>query len=158
MFEVGDKVFYPMHGAGTIEAIENIEFLGENKQYYVINIPISKMDVKIPCDNIAKLHIRSTVERDKVDGILRAKQAFKKPKATRTWLERLNSYSEKMKTGEMEATFEIVRNLVLLSKEKTLNATERDMLNNARKLLISELTVIKGISESQAAEMLEQTS
>lgn len=158
LFQVGDKVFYPMHGAGTVKAIENIEFQGKKHRYYVINIPISKMDVKIPCDNAVRLHIRSAVAKDKVDGILRTKHAPKKLKAANTWTERLKAYSEKMKTGDMESTFAVVRNLVSLSEEKSLNATERDMLNNARKLLISELALIKDIPESQAAELLDKTS
>ena len=29
MFEIGDKVVYPMHGAGIIEGIEVKEILGE---------------------------------------------------------------------------------------------------------------------------------
>ena len=29
MFNVGDKVVYPMHGAGVIEAIEEKEILGK---------------------------------------------------------------------------------------------------------------------------------
>lgn len=158
MFQVGDKVFYPMHGAGTVKAIETIEVQGENQRYYVINIPISKMDVKIPCANVEKVHIRSAVAKEKVDSILRTKQVTTKPKVTKTWTERLKVYSEKMKTGDMEATYAVVQNLVSLSEEKSLNATERDMLNNARKLLISELALIKGIPESQAAEILDKTS
>lgn len=158
MFKVGDKVFYPMHGAGVVKAIEEIEVLGENKQYYNIHIPMSHMDVKIPCDNIGKLHIRPALESEKVSGILRVKRDEKTVDAKREWSERIKAYSEKMLSGEMEVTFEIVRNLVLLSEEKTLNATEREMLNNARKLLISELTVIKEISEGEAADLLEQTS
>ena len=30
MFQIGDNIVYPMHGAGIIEAIEEKEFSGEN--------------------------------------------------------------------------------------------------------------------------------
>ena len=33
MFSVGDKVVYPMHGAGTIESIEEKEMLGNVDDY-----------------------------------------------------------------------------------------------------------------------------
>ncbi|MCD2496525.1 CarD family transcriptional regulator, partial [Staphylococcus aureus] len=36
MFQIGDNIVYPMHGAGIIEAIEEKEFLEEKQQYYVI--------------------------------------------------------------------------------------------------------------------------
>ena len=36
MFKVGDKIVYPMHGAGTIESIEEKEifFLGSKEAYF----------------------------------------------------------------------------------------------------------------------------
>ena len=37
MFQIGDNIVYPMHGAGTIEAIEEKQFLEEKQQYYVHN-------------------------------------------------------------------------------------------------------------------------
>ncbi|HOM03845.1 MAG TPA: CarD family transcriptional regulator, partial [Acetivibrio sp.] len=36
-FQVGDKVVYPMHGAGVVESIEEKEILGKKQEYYVLN-------------------------------------------------------------------------------------------------------------------------
>jgi len=47
LFQVGDKVFYPMHGAGVVEAIEEREFQGKPEKYCVITIPSRQMDVMI---------------------------------------------------------------------------------------------------------------
>ena len=38
MYKIGDKILYPMHGAGTIEKIESREILGQVKDYYILNI------------------------------------------------------------------------------------------------------------------------
>ena len=43
MFNLGDKVVYPMHGAGVIETMESKEILGEVKNYYVLKMPIGEM-------------------------------------------------------------------------------------------------------------------
>ncbi|MDZ5610801.1 CarD family transcriptional regulator, partial [Bacillus pseudomycoides] len=48
MFQIGDNIVYPMHGAGIIEAIEEKEFSGEKQQYYVRTMAISNMQVMIP--------------------------------------------------------------------------------------------------------------
>ncbi|MEI2311727.1 CarD family transcriptional regulator, partial [Bacillus nitratireducens] len=48
MFQIGDNIVYPMHGAGIIEAIEEKEFSGKKQQYYVIKMSISNMQVMIP--------------------------------------------------------------------------------------------------------------
>ena len=34
MFNIGDKIVYPMHGAGTIDSIEEKNILGETQKYY----------------------------------------------------------------------------------------------------------------------------
>ena len=43
MFSVGDKVLYPMHGAGVIERIEEREVLGETARFNVITLPFGDM-------------------------------------------------------------------------------------------------------------------
>ena len=39
MFNIGDKVVYPMHGAGIIQDIEEKNILGEKTAYYIIKMP-----------------------------------------------------------------------------------------------------------------------
>ena len=38
MFNVGDNVFYPLHGAGEIVAIEDRLIFNERQSYYIIKI------------------------------------------------------------------------------------------------------------------------
>ena len=39
MYQVGDKILYPMHGAGIIKEIEKREILGSVKDYYILHVP-----------------------------------------------------------------------------------------------------------------------
>ena len=39
MFNIGDKVVYPMHGAGKIVSIEDKAILNEIQSYYIIKMP-----------------------------------------------------------------------------------------------------------------------
>jgi CarD family transcriptional regulator len=50
MFNIGDKVVYPMHGAGIIESIEEKEILGNKQKYYIMRMPIGNMKVMIPLE------------------------------------------------------------------------------------------------------------
>ncbi|CAM4148100.1 CarD family transcriptional regulator [Lederbergia lenta] len=156
MFHIGDKVFYPMHGAGVIEAIEEREILGEMQQYCVFTIPSSNMDVMIPMKNMRKTGIRQVVDRNTVKEILFDFHNAE-PDCQLPWKERFKQNSDKMKTGEMQDGAEVVRDLLFRMKEKPLNASEKQMFTNAKKILISELSLIKDISEMQAADMLEIT-
>ena len=40
MFNIGDKIVYPMHGAGVIESIEEKELAGEKQAYYILKMPV----------------------------------------------------------------------------------------------------------------------
>ncbi len=62
MFQIGDNIVYPMHGAGTIEAIEEKQFLEEKQQYYVIRMSISNMTVMIPTRKILSSNIRPVTD------------------------------------------------------------------------------------------------
>ncbi|KAB2336548.1 transcription factor YdeB [Cytobacillus depressus] len=157
MFQIGDKVFYPMHGAGIIKAIEEREVLGKKREYCIINIPLNKMDVMIPWDTISISGVRSIVDRKTMNEILFDFHNVESD-CSLPWKERFKSNTEKLKTGRMEESAEIVRDLLHRNKEKSLNTSERQMLNQAQRNIISELVLIKDITADEAADLLKQTS
>ncbi|MBW8349927.1 transcription factor YdeB [Bacillus sp. IITD106] len=153
MFQIGDKVFYPMHGAGVIKAIEEKEILGERRNYYVISIPISNMNVMIPKQSIETAGLRLVVDKKTVKNIL-FNFHNEELSSGLPWKERYKQNMDKLKTGDMIDSAEVVRDLLHLQKDKVLNSSEKQMLNDASKILISEISIIKDISETQAANML----
>ncbi len=157
MFQVGDKVFYPMHGAGIVTAIEEKDFRGEMESYCLITIPSSHMDVMLPMKKASQSGLRSIVDRQAAKKMLQgyyyAEQGSQLP-----WKQRFTSNMEKIKSGEFEAGLEVVSDLQYRNEEKPLNASEKQMLNNAKRLIVSELALIKDISESQAEDLLELPS
>ena len=52
MFKVGEKVVYPVHGAGVIESIEQQEVLGETRSYYVLKLSTGGLKVLVPVDGV----------------------------------------------------------------------------------------------------------
>lgn len=153
LFNIGDNIVYPMHGAGVIEAIEEKEVLGETRQYYVIKMPINNMKIMIPIAKIESSQIRMVVDMPDLDKVLNIFHHGESDQSL-TWKERYKSNMEKMKTGKFQEGAEVVRDLIRLNREKTLNSSERQMLDNARKIFISELGLVKGITEVQAADLL----
>ena len=99
LFQVGDRVFYPMQGAGIIKAIEEREILGKMQEYYIIHIPISKMDIMIPVKTIQKSGVRSIVDRKMLKDIL---YDFHHGEISDplSWKERYDLNTEKMKQGK----------------------------------------------------------
>ena len=69
MFKVGDKIVYPMHGAGTIEAIEQKEMLGDEKDYYIIRMPIGGMKLMVPTDKADDIGVREVSSKSISDEV-----------------------------------------------------------------------------------------
>jgi len=148
MFQIGDNIVYPMHGAGIIEAIEEKEFSGKKQQYYVIKMSISNMQVMIPMGKILSSSIRPVTDILALKHIMHIFQHGESDKLL-PWKQRYKVNTDKIKTGEIQDGAEVVRDLMRMKKEKALNTSEKKMLDNAHEFLISELGLIKGITENQ---------
>ena len=144
MFLVGDKVVYPMHGAGVIEAIEQRTILGEVREYYVLRMPIGEMQVLVPVHSLRDAGLRPIVGRDVADRVF-ALMAEDATQEQGNWNRRYRSNLEKLKSGDIFELAAVVRNMTRRDQEKGLSTTEKEMLENARQLLVSELALVEGV-------------
>ncbi|NLJ57178.1 MAG: CarD family transcriptional regulator [Firmicutes bacterium] len=155
MFNIGDKVVYPMHGAGVIEAIEEKEILGDKKKYYVMNIPTGDMKVMIPLDNVQKVGLRDVIGKASVDKVYEI--LGKEGELTNSnWNRRYRANMEKIKTGSIFKVAEVVRSLLLRDRIKGLSTGEKRMLETAKQILISEMTMVKGLDQNEVMSDLEK--
>lgn len=155
MFNVGDKVVYPMHGAGVIEAIEEKEILGALKRYYIMNIPIGDMKVMIPMDNVDQVGLREVIDTNGVEQVYSILRDVHSKMST-NWNRRYRANMEKIKSGDIYQVAEVVRNLMLREMEKGLSTGERKMLDSARQILTSELVLAKETSEQDVVEIINK--
>jgi len=147
-FRVGDRVVYPMHGAGTIEGIEEREVLGRTQRYYVLRLPISNMKVMIPVDNTDEIGLRDVIDASEVEKECTAMSP--------NWNRRYRNNLEKIKSGDIYEVADVVRNLSAREREKGLSTGERKMLDSAREILISELILAVGWAREEALRALEE--
>ena len=148
MFQIGDNIVYPMHGAGIIEAIEEKEFSGKKQQYFVIKMSISNMQVMIPTGKILNSNIRPVIDILALKHIIHIFHHEESCKLL-PWKQRHKVNTDKIKTGEIQKGTEVVRDLMRMKKEKALNTSEKKLLDDAYRFLVSELELIKGITENQ---------
>jgi CarD family transcriptional regulator len=148
LFQIGENIIYPMHGAGIIKAIEEKEVSGEKQQYYVIKMLIGNMQVMIPTGKILSSSIRPVTD---IIALKRIIHIFQHGESDRLlpWKQRYKVNMDKIKTGKIQECAEVIRDLMRMKKEKALNTSEKKMLDNAHEFLISELGLIKGITENQ---------
>ena len=155
MFKVGDKVVYPMHGAGIIEAIEDREVLGQRKKYYVLRLPISDMQVLVPCENQESSGLREVMSEQAFQGVLEILRS-RKSSTVKNWNHRYRMNMEKTRSGNIFELAEVVRSLSHRDREKGLSTGERKMLENARQILLSEIVLARNLEIDQASSFLDE--
>ncbi|MBQ7717885.1 MAG: CarD family transcriptional regulator [Clostridia bacterium] len=153
MYKIGDKVVYPMHGAGVIESIEEKEILGVTQKYYVMKMPFGDMKVMIPMSNCDEIGIRDIIDNEEADKVL---AAFKDLSLdfNLNWNKRYRENMLKIKSGDVYEVARVVKALMGREKEKGLSTGERKMLTNAKRILISELVLAKNVEQEEIEEML----
>lgn len=153
MYNVGDNVVYPMHGAGVIIAIEEREVLGEKQKYYIMALPIGDMKVMIPMNAVDELGLRQVIGPDEVRRVYQVLQGEETAMSS-NWNRRYRANMEKIKSGDIFEVAEVVRNLTIRENEKGLSTGERKMLDTARQILISELVIAENSTEEKVAETI----
>lgn len=154
MYNIGDKIVYSVHGAGTIVDIQNIEIFGDEKSYYILQLPINNIQISIPVDGVDDAVIRPVISREegkKVAEILKSE----KTEMSSNWGQRYRENLETIKTGDIYEIADIVRNLTILDMTKGLSASEKKMLTNSKRIIVSELVIIGALEKEEASQMID---
>ena len=153
MFNVGDKIVYPMHGAGTIDSIEEKDILGEKQSYYILRMP-GEVKVMIPTAKAEAVGVRNVIDKqsaEKVIGILEQDETL----MDKNWNKRYRENMDKMKSGNIYEIADVVRNLSFKQKEKGLSTGEKKMLYNAKQILVSELVFAENSTQNEVEELID---
>ena len=154
MFNVGDNIVYPMHGAGTIDAIEEKDILGEKQQYYIIKMP-GEVKVMVPTSKAETMGVRGVVDSQGAGKVLKLLEADE-TEMSNNWNKRYRGNLDKMKTGDIYEVADVVRNLSFKQKEKgSLSTGEKKMLNNAKLILVSELVLAENASKDEIERLVD---
>jgi CarD family transcriptional regulator len=154
-FELGDHVVYPHHGAGKVLCKEEMEVLGERREYLTIKILHNDMTVKVPTENASLAGLRRVIDEETVKKVLDVLQddVSDMPK---NWNRRFKHNRDKIKTGDIYELAEVVRNLALRESEKGLSTGEKQMFTRAKKILASELMYALDKDEEDAEGYLDE--
>ena len=153
MFNVGDKIVHPMHGAGTISAIEEKNIGNETEEYYIISMP-GEVKVMVPIAKAEQIGVRNVIAKSdvsKVLGILEEDET----EMSNNWNKRYRDNMDKMRSGNIFEVADVVRNLSFKQKEKGLSTGEKKMLNNAKQILVSELVLAEHSSKEEVEQLVD---
>ena len=155
MYEIGEHVVYPHHGAGVVVNKELKTLLGVEREYLTIKILHNDMTVLVPAENADRAGLRRVISEETVEevlGVLR-EDGTKMPK---NWNRRFKYNRDKIKTGDVFELAEVVRNLALRDMDKGLSTGEKQMFAKAKKILASELMYALGKEEDETNAYLEE--
>lgn len=153
MFNVGDNIVYPMHGAGVIHSIEKKNILNEEQEYYIIAMP-GEVKVMVPTANAEQIGVRSIINKDEVEKVFNVLEE-NETEMSNNWNKRYRDNMDKMKSGDVFEIADVVRNLSLKQKEKGLSTGEKKMLNNARQILVSELVLAENKPQDEVEKLID---
>ena len=153
VFQVGDKVVHPMHGAGIVDSIVQKKVDGVVRDYYILKLPNRSMVVMIPTDSSDGIGVRPVVDREQADRVLAAIPTIQ-VEMTSNWNHRYRENMERMKSGDLLEVARVIKGLTARDMKRGLSTGERKMLHSAKQILISEIVLSKSVSYESAEEAL----
>ena len=140
MFNVGDLVVHPMHGAGVIEDIVQERIAGVTKEYYVFKMPMGGLLLKIPVANSQAIGVRSIITPEEPELLLSAIPDLTVEVNT-NWNKRYQENMLRLKSGNLYEVARVIKALMHREQDRGLSTGERKMLHNAKQILISEIVL-----------------
>ena len=145
LYQVGDKIVHPMHGAGIIDSIVQKKLNGVVRDYYTMKLPAGGMMVLIPIDHVDEIGVRPVVDPSQADALLAALDKIDVD-MTQNWNRRYRENMMRLKSGNLLEVARVVKGLMQRDGERGLSTGERKMLHNAKQILISELVLSQNAS------------
>ena len=153
MFNVGDRIAHPMHGAGVIDSIVTRHIDGADKKYYALQLPSADMLVMIPVESSENIGVRPIIEPQEADRII-SSIADSEVNMTQNWNKRYRENMLKIKSGDLMEVAEVIKGLMLRDTDRGLSTGERKMLHSAKQILISEIVLSKSSSYEEIEERI----
>ena len=153
-FQIGDKVVYPNQGVGTIENISTRTFGTAFEKFYLLRFACS-MTVLVPLSNAANIGLRRITKDREISRIL-SYLATGSCSINADWKVRFKENSEKMQSGDLLKAAEVFKSLVQLHIDKPLSFREKKMLDRARHMLVSEISIARSVPEIHAVALMQR--
>lgn len=154
MYQKGDKIVYPLYGAGIIEGLEHKDIDGTMHTYYALDIPVANLKIHISATKADDLGVRPIMPKDEVLVALHASigTCVNMPD---NWNIRCKENMERMKTGAITQVAIVFHSLLIRERERGLSTVEKKMMTTAKQIILSELILSMDIERTEADEILD---
>lgn len=151
MYSIGDRVVYPMYGAGVIENIEDRDIDGKTITYYVLKIPVNNLKIMVSIEKAEKCGLRTIVSADDVMHIVEDADIIE---MSDNWNQRYQDNMEKLKTGDLFKVMQVFKTLFVRERSKSLSNIEKKLMGTARQIILSEIILSRDVDKTGAEQLL----
>jgi CarD family transcriptional regulator len=155
LFEVGETVVYPHHGAATIVEVKTRVIKGEEKLYLKLSVKQGDLVIEVPAENVDLVGVRDVIGQEGLDKVFEVLKAPFVEEPT-NWSRRYKANLEKLASGDVIKVSEVVRDLWRRDQDRGLSAGEKSLLAKARQILTSEVALAEKTDEEKAASLLDE--
>lgn len=138
--KIGDKVIYPNQGLGVIEEIHEEAYNGERFTVYNLRIICNNTLVTVPSATALEIGIRRPMSEENVRKIYQF-MGNGAIDVTTDWKGRYKEHLNLMKSGTLFDMATVLKSLYFLSLQKPLSFREKKMMEKAKELIVSEISV-----------------
>ena len=156
MFDIGDKVVHPAHGAGLVKGIKKQDLLEQYRRYYVIDLTIDDRTLMIPVSKAEEIGLRSISQEAALSQVWHILSVAAKTLPD-DHKRRQECIQEKLKTGDAIKVAEVIRDLSALKREDHLTSFDTKLLEKAQQFLACEVALVEGVQISEAERMISET-
>jgi CarD family transcriptional regulator len=153
-FKVGDAVVYPHHGVAVIEGQQRRTAFGETRRYLVLRAAHGDLTLLVPVADAERLGLREIISAEEAADVL-ATLAKQDAHVPLNWSRRFKNHLAKLKSGDIYQVAEVVRNLTRRNQDRPVSAGEKTMLTNARRILLSELSIAMRVTDEEAGRRID---
>lgn len=157
MFNVDELVVYPAQGVGRVERIESQTIGGSEAEFYIVRILSNNVTLMVPVSNAVNVGLRPVCTSSKGESVLKSLEDRSDftGYSGQNWNRRYREYSEKLKTGDLADVSYVLKELILIGKDKELSFGERRLLEQAMGLMSMELAFALDKEQPQVRQEIE---
>jgi len=156
MYNKGDKIVYPLYGAGIIEDLEEKDINDELLTYYVLHIPVGNLLIKISAAKAESLGVRPILSKEAIFNEL-TYVVNNQVDMPDNWSLRYKENMDRIKTGALSHVAIVFRSLLLRERDRGLSTAEKKMMTTTKQIILSELMLSLEVERLEAENILTET-
>ncbi len=152
--EIGNRIVYPMHGAGEVTEIEETEVGGVTQSYYIMQLPMGSLKLMLPVDKVDEIGLREIIDATQLGSVEKV-LGGESDDAVGSWNKRYHATLDRLKSGDILEVAAVARNLSRQNVKRKISSGEARLMELSRQILISELIYVLDKSPEEVSAWVD---